>query len=69
MTNHKFEAWQEELNRQLAMRFFRDASYGDARDYFKWGYSPEEAAEELVFGEDSLTPIRRTTMARISEGK
>jgi hypothetical protein len=46
--NTEFSPWWLGLNRELDKRKLPEARYGDARDYYETGHSPETAADDIV---------------------
>jgi hypothetical protein len=46
--NTEFSPWWLALNGELARRNLPEARYGDARDYYEIGHSPETAADDIV---------------------
>ncbi|WP_114947266.1 hypothetical protein [Microvirga calopogonii] len=46
--NTEFSPWWLALNGELAKRKLPEARYGDARDYYETGHSPETAADDIV---------------------
>jgi hypothetical protein len=46
--NTPFMKWWEKLNIVLASKNLADALYGDARDYYQTGHSPETAAQDIA---------------------
>jgi hypothetical protein len=47
-SNTEFSPWWLALNGELAKRKLAEARYGDARDYYETGHSPETAADDIV---------------------
>ncbi|EIM29905.1 hypothetical protein [Microvirga lotononidis] len=46
-TNTEFSPWWLALNGGLAKRKLPEARYGEARDYYETGHSPETAADDI----------------------